>query len=82
MTDRFNDAALVADAASTAPGIRRRAEILLTVPVEMRDAVVQEAHYRCNISGGRPSDALAAVIGYAPAFTSPSAIEMWREVCH
>lgn len=56
---RYSDATLTVNLDSSAPGIEREAHILLTVPENLRQAIVAEAHYLANVLPGyRWSDAL------------------------
>jgi hypothetical protein len=52
------DASLIADLASTSPGPRRQARILLTVHPDDRADVAWEANRMWRCCGGRYSDAL------------------------
>jgi hypothetical protein len=65
---RYSNAALRADLNSTSRGPRVRAEILLTVPEEVRAELSAEAWTLGNLrNGGRPSDDLR------------EAVRVWRE---
>lgn len=59
----YTDQRLAEDLNSSLPGIRRTAEILVTIAPEARTAVVAEAHYQMNVRGAgwRPSDMLSTV---------------------
>jgi hypothetical protein len=58
----YSDAALEADLTCGMRGYERRAQILLTVPVEMRSEVVAESQRIMNAIGGRPTEALLAAV--------------------
>jgi hypothetical protein len=58
----LTDERLTADLTDGAPGIERRAAILLAVPAAHRAIFVAEATYVGNMVGGRPSDVLRSAV--------------------
>jgi len=58
----LTDESLASDLTCGAPGIERRAHILLDVPAEHRAIFVAEARYISNMVGGRPSDVLRSAV--------------------
>ncbi len=58
VVDPYSDETLTGELTGAMIGIVRRAEILLTVPVEARKLVDDSAYRRGNLIGGRPSDNL------------------------
>lgn len=58
----YSDEALTADLDGLLPGTRRRAEILLPVPEDVRGALDGEAWTMQNYQGGRYSDCLRAAV--------------------
>lgn len=62
MNDHYSDEALTADLDALMPGSRRRAEILLPVPEDVRMALDGEAHTMQNYQGGRYSDCLRSAV--------------------
>lgn len=58
----YSDAALEAELTCGMRGYERRAQILLTVPEEMRSEIVADAHRIMNNIGGRATEALLMAV--------------------